>query len=153
MSLLNLALQGVGLMRKEMPAQFEIAISSCKSVKDIRTACSNHPGLKKAIVMSTEPVKILLQSLFVRLEQKEKPFQVFHSSSSSELDEFWDVVLQVESTLTKYDTRDTTLKQRHGLRLFLEHCCIQGHYMFCIKKRGKAECKICTPCLSASKCV
>ena len=98
MSILNLALQGVGLMRKEMPAQFEAAISSCKSVKDIRTACSNHPGLKEAIVMSIEPVKILLESLFVRLELKEKPFQVFHSSSLPELDEFWNVILQIEST-------------------------------------------------------
>ena len=88
MSILNLALQGVGLTMKEMPAQFEAAISSCKSVKDIRTSCSNHPGLKEAIVMSIEPVKILLESLFVRLELREKPFQVFHSSSSSELDEF-----------------------------------------------------------------
>ena len=145
MAILNLAFQGVGLMRKEMPKEFEAAISSCKSVKDIRTACSNHPGLKEAIVMSIEPVKILLESLFVRLELKEKPFQIFHSSSSSELDEFWDVILQVESTLTKCDTRATVLKQKHGLRLFLEHCCVQRHYMFCIKKCGKAECKICTP--------
>ena len=61
-------------MRKEMPAQFEAALSSCKSVKDIRAACSNNPGLEDAIVMSIEPVKILLESLFVRLELKEKPF-------------------------------------------------------------------------------
>lgn len=80
-------------MRKEMPAQFEAAISSCKSVKDIRTACSTHPGLKEAIVMSIEPVKVLLESLFVRLKLKEIPFQVFHSSSSPELDEFWNVIL------------------------------------------------------------
>ena len=64
MSVLNLALQGVGLMRKEMPPQFEAAIRSCKSIKDIHTACSNHPGLKDAIVMSIEQVKILLESLF-----------------------------------------------------------------------------------------
>ena len=33
MSILNVVLQGVGLMRKEMPAQFETAISSCKFAK------------------------------------------------------------------------------------------------------------------------
>ena len=128
-----------------MPAQFEAAISSCKSVKDIRTACSTHPGLKEAIVMSIKPVKFLLESLFIRLKLKEIPFQVFHSSSSPELDEFWNVILQVDSTLTKSDTRAPILKQKHGLRSFLEHCCIQRHYMFSIKKCGKADCNICTP--------
>ena len=60
--------------------------------------------------------QILLESLFVRLELKEKPFQVFHSSSSPELDEFWNMILQVDSTLTKSDTRAPILKQKHGLR-------------------------------------
>ena len=73
-------------MRKEMPKEFESAISSRKSVKDIRTACSNHPRLQEAIVMSIELVKILLELLFVRLELEEKPFEIFHFSSSSELD-------------------------------------------------------------------
>ena len=95
--------------------------------------------------MSIEPVKLLLESLFVRLKLKEIPFQVFHSSSSPELDEFWNVILQVDSTLTKSDTRAPILKQKHGLRSFLEHCCIQRHYMFSIKKCGKADCCICTP--------
>ena len=60
--------------------------------------------------MSIEPVKLLLESLFVRLKLKEIPFQVFHSSSSPELDEFWNVILQVDSTLTKFDTRAPILK-------------------------------------------
>ena len=86
-------------------------------------------------------MKILLESLFVMLDLQEKTFQIFHSSSSSELDEFWDVILQVESTLTKCDTRATVLKQKHGLRLFLEHCCIQRHYMFCVKNVERQSAK------------
>ena len=117
MLILNLALQGVGLMRKEMPPKFEAVISSCKSVKDIRSACFNHPGLKEAIVMSTEPVKILLELLFV---------SSFHSSSSAELDKFWNVILQIESSLTQSDTRATVLRQKHGLRSFLEHFAYRG---------------------------
>ena len=46
MATLNLALQGVGLMREKMPPQFEAAISSCKSVKYVCKACADHPGLK-----------------------------------------------------------------------------------------------------------
>ena len=51
MAILNLALQRVGLMREKMPPNFEAAISSCKSDKDIRNACKTYPGLKEAIVV------------------------------------------------------------------------------------------------------
>ena len=40
MSLLNLGLQCVGLMRKEMPTQYEMAIKNCNSMADIRKVSS-----------------------------------------------------------------------------------------------------------------
>lgn len=76
-SILNLALQEVALMRKEMSPKFEAAIHSCKSVKDIPTACANHPGPKEAIVMSIKPVKVLLESLFGQAGIKGKAISSF----------------------------------------------------------------------------
>ena len=75
---------------------------------------------------------------------KERPFYVFHSSSSLDLDEFWNTILQIESCLTKSDARATILKEKNALRSFLEHCCLERHYMFCIKKCGNASCKVCS---------
>ena len=92
-----------------------------------------------------EPVKVLLESLFQRLGLKDRPFQFFHSASSSELDTFWNVILHVESSLTRSDTRATVLKEKTALKAFLEHCCLERHYMFCFKKCGKPACTICSP--------
>ena len=99
------------------------------------------PGLKEAIVDSIEPAKVLLESMFQKLGLKDQPFQVFHSASSSQLDSFWNVILQVESSLSQSDMRATVLKDRLALKAFLEHCCLERHYMFCIKKCGEPACK------------
>ena len=74
MSILNLALQSVGLMRAEMPAEFEAAITSSRSMKDIRDSAEKKPGLREAYLDSLEPLKCLLSS---RLSLKDHKFSVF----------------------------------------------------------------------------
>ena len=60
MSILNLALQLVGLMRTKMDQKFEQAMSKCKSMEDVRQQVEALPGFRDAFIDSIEPVKVLL---------------------------------------------------------------------------------------------
>ncbi|KAK3107234.1 hypothetical protein FSP39_009952 [Pinctada imbricata] len=89
MSILNLALNCVGLMRKEMDEEFEAKIKSCNTMNDIRAAANKHDGLREAVGDSLESVKILLGDLFGRLSLKDKQFEIFQSASDEEIDFLW----------------------------------------------------------------
>lgn len=145
MSIINIALQAVGLMRSGMSEDLEKCISNCKTVKEIREACEAQPQLESALIDAMQPLKSLLESLFVRLKLKENPFEVFHASSSAELDSFWSQILQIDSKLTRNDTAKAILKERPGLSNFLLHCCQERAYSFSIKKCGVSTCTICAP--------
>lgn len=64
MSILNLALHSVGLMRAHMSPEYETVIKSCTTMKAIREAAELHPALREALLDSIEPVKALLSALF-----------------------------------------------------------------------------------------
>ena len=72
MSVLNLGLQSVGLMRKECSQSAEEALSNCNVLKQIRAAVANNPELADEVADSIEPVKILISDVFKRLSLKEK---------------------------------------------------------------------------------
>ena len=61
MSLLNLGLHCVGLMRKEMPTQYEMAIKNCNNIAEIRKVNSG-PGYCHSDSLS--PCIMLLIDLF-----------------------------------------------------------------------------------------
>ena len=46
MSLLNLGMQSVGLLRKEMDDSYESIIKRCKSISDVRKAAEKNPIVK-----------------------------------------------------------------------------------------------------------
>ena len=143
MSILNLALHGVGLMRVHMSDKFETLIKSCNSMKAIREAAEQHPGLREALLDSIEPVKALLSGLFLRLKLKEDPFSVFTAASTAEIDCFWNTIFKVDDLMTKRDHTKQVLKNRPSLKRFLEHCCKARHYLFSIKKCGEQDYSIC----------
>lgn len=66
-------------MRATMETKFEDAISSCNSVKDVRSTL-NMPELKDALIDSVEPMKSLLHSIFMHLNLKDWPFLGFSSA-------------------------------------------------------------------------
>ena len=74
MSIINLALQAVGLMHSRMPEELEKKISGCKKMKLIWQTAAGCPELQSALLDSMQPVKALLESLFVQLKLKEIPF-------------------------------------------------------------------------------
>ena len=76
MSILNIGLQGVGLMRKEMGERTKSELSKCNNVAQVRAATEKMPELATEIKDSIEPVKVLLSDVISRLKLKEKVFKV-----------------------------------------------------------------------------
>ena len=145
MSIINIALQAVGLMRASMSEELEKKLSGRNSVKQIREACESCLELKDAVNDSMQPVKSLLESLFIRLKLKQQPFKVFHAASSAEIESLWSQILRIDSQLLREDRSAKVLPQRPGLKEFLEHCCQERLYSFSIKKCGLTACSICAP--------
>ena len=76
MSILNLGLQSVGLMRAECTESAEQALKNCNSLKQIRAAVVQQPSLASEIANSIEPVKLLLTNVFQRLAMKWKTIKI-----------------------------------------------------------------------------
>ena len=71
MSLLNVGLQVVGLMRSAMTPEME-KMSSANSMAQIREAAGKAPGLKEAIRTSLGQPITLLSDVFTRLSLHKK---------------------------------------------------------------------------------
>ena len=67
MSILNLGLQCVGLMRKEMVDVDEAATSTCNSISQLRNLSLKKGEIVQSVLDSIEPVKELLSSIFRNL--------------------------------------------------------------------------------------
>jgi hypothetical protein len=142
MAIVNLGLQCVGVMRKKMESDFEKCVSHCNSLKELRTQCSEY---KEDVAATLEPVKELLISILTRLKLHDKNFEIFQSASELEINEFWNVLLKIDSALTREDTTKSSLKKLTSLNSFISHCCVFKKYSVSIKKCGKMDCSICKP--------
>ena len=147
MSVLNLGLQCIGLMREKMGEDFEKLSSRCNSLADLRKMAKGNPSFAGTVADSMSLVKILLTDIFTRLELQSKKFSVFFSASSSDIALFWESMLAIDNTLKdpsgKY--RKATLTKNPSLRYFFDHCCRVRHYTFSILKCGSSSCSICRP--------
>ena len=146
MSTLNLGLQCVGLMRKEMEPKYEDEAVKCNSLATLRNTAERVEGFDTAILDSISPVKCLLVKLLERLELKGKKFLSYTAASDAEIGELWSKVLEVDSTLEReVSVTKKLLPTKLGLLTFLQHCCVVRHYSFQIKKCGLDTCDICKP--------
>ena len=81
MSLLNIRLQGLALQR-DHAGLFESAISSCKTMKALRSKADQQIGFKEAFMSSIEHSGRLIESSFSGLELKRKQLKIFQPSRS-----------------------------------------------------------------------
>ena len=142
MSIINLGIQCIGIMRERMGEEFETCLRKCNSLKHIRKECSD---FKEDVRNSLAPTKELIASVLRRLQLKGKNFQVFSSASDKEIEDFWDVLLTIEASLTRCDTTQVSLKKFHSLQYFISHCCTFNKYSLTIKKCGEKDCSCCSP--------
>ena len=143
MSLLNIGLQSIGLMRKQMNDEFEAAVAKCKNMKQLRAAAEKNPTIKDGTLDSIAPVKVLMSSVFHRLSLKEKKIESF---ADFEIEEFLSSIKSVDESVTA-DVKwvKAVLPEYLKIKAFIEHCCQLRHYSFCIKKCGETDCRICKP--------
>ena len=122
MSLLNMGLQSVGLMRKKMSDEDETAISGCNSLSQLRQALK-HPHLKESCLGSVEPVKVLLHDCFGRLKLKEKSVAPFHPCSDDDMTTFLETLMTIDETIEEGEKfRKASLKVHSKLSEFYKHC-------------------------------
>ena len=146
MSVVNLGLQSVGLMRQQTDEEFEAIISKCNSMEQLRQAAKRKPALKEKVLDSIEPVKIMLSDIITRLQWNEIPLEVHSSATETEIREQWETVKEIDSTLVfdkKY--RKGTLKEFPKVEEFISHCSQTRHYSFSVKKHRSSDCNICKP--------
>lgn len=146
MSLLNLGMQSIGHMRKEMDDDYESIIAWCNSTSDVRKAAEKNPTVKDSTIDSFSSVKILMSSIFTRLKLKEKAVECFIAATESEMEELWHSVMSIDDTASM-DQKwvKKTLQEHPKLTEFMEHCCRRRHYSFCVSKCGEEACHICKP--------
>ena len=142
MAIVNLGLQCIGVMRSEGSADFEKMVKSCKNMKDIRNKCST---LKEDVADSLKQPIDLLESILIRLELKEKTFQIFEKASQKEIEDFWDILLKIDASLTCEHSTQKSIEKLAGLQNFISHCCCFRKYFLTIKKCGKESCLVCRP--------
>ncbi len=97
MSIVNLGMQCVGVMREQVSEKFEKAAEKFKSLKDLRQHCSHY---KSDVAKSVKTPRDLIASIMVRLQLKGKKFKVFESSSDADIDEFFHVLLKIDASLS-----------------------------------------------------
>ena len=146
MSIVNLGLQCVGLMRQEMSDDHEAAIASCNSMSQIRQVSEKKPEIVLAVLDSIAPVKILLSDILKHVELHGKKFQVFSAASEQEIKDLWAELSAVDELLEyggQYQKK--ILRDHPQLVAFISHCCQVRHYSFTVKKCGVSSCTRCKP--------
>ena len=142
MSVLNLGLQCVGLARAQLSEEFEIEVSKCNNLSELRRHLSE---MKSAVQETLSPVKTLLHSIFCRLKMHDEFIHTFQSATSSELSAFWSSIIALDATLDEKGIyRKETINQHQRVVEFISHCCQSSHYTFDILKCGREDCNFCT---------
>ena len=146
MSIVNLGLQCVGLMRGKMSEEHEKAIEHCNSLAQLREVSKKKNAVIPAILDSIAPVKILLTDIMHRLELHGNKFQTYCAASDESLKSLWSELIGVDQALDYGGCyRKASLEKYPGVVEFLKHCCQSRHYSFAIKKCGQHACTICKP--------
>ena len=146
MSILNLGLQSVGIMRKETES-YEQQLKSANSLTAIRKLAEDDPAVEEEVIASVQPMIQMLEDIFTRLTLGEQHFQTFKAVSVDVLKEFVSILKRIDpyfDPLTILDSKKSLKNISVELTLFMNKHCVERHYMFSIKKCGDVDC-ICGP--------
>ena len=112
MSILNLGLQSVGLMRTEMNDDSERLMSKCGTMNEIRKMAEENPTLKVDLNASLQAPINLVCSVFDRQFLKDEPFKTFTAASETEMERFWKTIQLVDDSVTNEDRTTEHIKRR-----------------------------------------
>ena len=141
MAIVNLGIQCLGIMRSQGKEEFEKSVKNSNNLKQMRQNCSSFKDVQKAL----QPPIELLKSIIVQLELLDKKFSVFESASQKEIQDFSEVLLLIDSSLTREHSSKASIEKLDNLQKFLSHCCCFEKYFITIKTCGEMSCSICKP--------
>ena len=125
--ILNIGLQAVGLMRGGMSDASEKKVSNCNTMDEMRKVMQENPSLKEEWEDSIEPVKMLMSSVFQRLNLKDKAFLVFPAATDHEMEAFFSCLCDIDADITRADKSKQCLavptsriEEVHGSLLLLQ---------------------------------
>ncbi len=144
MSLLNIGLQAVGIMREKQSDQFEAILKSANSTEDIRKIATKADNFKEEFISSLLPPIELIKSTFSGLELKGVPVKSLEAASEEDIERLFAKIITVDSSVQKSDTQKRDLSKRKKLQEYLDRHCVCRHYYFSIRKCGSTDCAICS---------
>ena len=112
MSILNLGLQSIGLMRAEMNDESEKLLSKGGTMNEIRQIAKENPTLEKDLIASLQAPINLLHDVFNRQSLKEEPFETFTAASNTEIERFWETIQLLDDSVTHEDRTAEHIKRR-----------------------------------------
>ena len=112
MSVLNLGLQSIGLIRAEMNDESEKLISKCGIMNEIHKAAEENPTLKGDLIASLQTPIHLVNNIFNRQSLKDEPFKTFTAASETEIERFWETIQLVDDSVTYEDRTVEHIKRR-----------------------------------------
>ena len=141
MPILNIALQGVGMMRNT--TDFEPQIKTANNMKQVKQLVEENPGFEEAVIDSMERPKALLTSLLSRLQLKDEQFHVFQAAPKDTVSSLLEKVKKIDPTLRPESTTKVQVAGCAAFQKFLSTHCVIRHYMFSIRKCGEESCEVC----------
>jgi hypothetical protein len=112
MSILNLGLQSVGVMRTEMNDDSEKLMRKCGIMNEIHKTAEENSTLKIDLNASLQALINLVCSVFDRQFLKEEPFKTFTAASETEMERLWETIELVDDSVTNENRTAEQIKQR-----------------------------------------
>ena len=144
MSLLNLCLQGVALMRDKAADEFEQKIVKQTTMQEMRSLAGKCVGLKEAFGASIKPVIDLLNQHFKRMKLKGEPMVAAVGAEDEEIDKFFSTIALIDETLEVNKLRKADLEGAEEFAKFFREHCKPTNYTFQVKKCLSSDCVLCS---------
>ena len=103
MSILNLGLQSIGLMRTKMSNDSKRLMSKCGTMNEIRKMAEENSTLKIDLAASLQAPINLVRSVFDRQFLKNESFKTFTTTTEMEMERFWKTMQLVDDSVTNED--------------------------------------------------
>ncbi len=100
MSILNLELQSVSLMRTEMNDESEKLMSKCDTMNKICKTAKENSSLKENLIASLQASINLVRNIFNCQFLKDELFKIFTAASKTEMERFWKMIQLIDDNIT-----------------------------------------------------
>ncbi|PKK56135.1 hypothetical protein RhiirC2_797987 [Rhizophagus irregularis] len=145
MSILNLGLQNVAIMRNTMSDESEALFDKADTLDEIRDKANKNSNLEMELRDCIKDVQSLLHSRSERLVLKDQYFKCYNAASEYDINGLFQSMSKVDPLLTRNDTTQAQLTRHNELVSFMKTHCHERAYSFQIKKCQDVSCNICTP--------